>query len=62
LQRQRVLHATLVNRDARRIDSIAPAAVYPGEEELQALVEGVLRVLRGEEPAPSLDCSLAASV
>jgi butyrate kinase len=28
---------------------IAPVAVYPGEDELQALVEGVLRVLCGEE-------------
>jgi butyrate kinase len=30
---------------------IAPVAVYPGEDELQALAEGVLRVLCGEEPA-----------
>jgi len=30
---------------------IAPVTVYPGEDELQALAEGVLRVLRGEEPA-----------
>jgi len=28
---------------------IAPIKVYPGEDELQALAEGVLRVLRGEE-------------
>ncbi len=28
---------------------IAPITVYPGEDELQALTEGVLRVLRGEE-------------
>jgi len=28
---------------------IAPVKVYPGEDELQALTEGVLRVLRGEE-------------
>jgi butyrate kinase len=28
---------------------IAPVTVYPGEDELQALTEGVLRVLRGEE-------------
>jgi butyrate kinase len=28
---------------------IAPINVYPGEDELQALAEGVLRVLRGEE-------------
>jgi butyrate kinase len=30
---------------------IAPVAVYPGEDELQALAEGVLRVLNGEELA-----------
>jgi butyrate kinase len=30
---------------------IAPLAVYPGEDELQALAEGVLRVLCGEELA-----------
>ena len=30
---------------------IAPIALYPGEDELQALTEGVLRVLRGEEKA-----------
>jgi butyrate kinase len=28
---------------------IAPMKVYAGDDELQALVEGVLRVLRGEE-------------
>ena len=31
------------------IDWIAPVVTYPGEDELQALAEGVLRVLRGEE-------------
>lgn len=30
---------------------IAPVHVYPGEDELQALAEGALRVLRGEEAA-----------
>jgi butyrate kinase len=33
---------------------IAPITVYPGEDELQALAEGVLRVLRGEEQARCL--------
>jgi butyrate kinase len=33
---------------------IAPVAVYPGEEELLALAEGALRVLRGEETARRL--------
>lgn len=36
-------------RDA--VGWIAPVTVYPGEDELQALAEGVLRVLCGEEPA-----------
>jgi len=31
------------------VEWIAPLVVYPGEDELQALAEGVLRVLRGEE-------------
>jgi butyrate kinase len=31
------------------VDWIAPVTVYAGEDELQALTEGVLRVLRGEE-------------
>jgi len=38
---------------------IAPMIVYPGEDELQALAEGALRVLRGEEEARELaaeDC------
>jgi len=29
---------------------LAPIEIYPGEDELQALTEGVLRVLRSEEP------------
>jgi butyrate kinase len=33
------------------IDWIAPITVYPGEDELQALAEGVFRVLNGEEQA-----------
>ncbi len=45
-----------------RIDWIAPVAIYPGEDELQALVEGVLRVLRGEESARSFGWTLAATV
>ncbi|MBA4548527.1 butyrate kinase [Thermoactinomyces intermedius] len=34
-----------------RVDWIAPVHVVPGENELQALVEGTLRVVRGEEEA-----------
>ena len=33
---------------------IAPIAVYPGEDELRALMEGALRVLRREEPSRTL--------
>ncbi|MGE5560095.1 MAG: butyrate kinase [Chloroflexota bacterium] len=32
-----------------RTEWIAPVLIYPGEEELRALVEGALRVLRGQE-------------
>lgn len=32
-----------------RVEYIAPVTVYPGEDELQALAEGGLRVLRNEE-------------
>jgi butyrate kinase len=33
---------------------IAPIVIYPGEDELQALVEGALRVLRGEEQSRTM--------
>jgi butyrate kinase len=36
------------------IEWIAPVVVYAGEDELQALAEGALRVLRGEEQAREL--------
>ena len=35
----------------KRVGWIAPVRLYPGEDELQALAEGALRVLRGEEEA-----------
>jgi butyrate kinase len=35
----------------QRVDSLAPVHVFPGEDELLALMQGVLRVLRGEEAA-----------
>ena len=44
----------LVSRLRKYIDWIAPVAVYPGEDELQALAEGVFRVLDGEEQAKRL--------
>ncbi|HAF50394.1 MAG TPA: butyrate kinase, partial [Synergistaceae bacterium] len=34
-----------------RVSFIAPVYVRPGEEEMQALVQGALRVLRGVEAA-----------
>jgi butyrate kinase len=34
---------------------IAPLAVYPGEDELAAMADGVLRVLRGEEQVQELE-------
>jgi len=39
----------LANWIRSRVEFIATVLVYPGEDELQALVEGALRVLRGEE-------------
>jgi butyrate kinase len=42
--------ARLVAAVQAAVGWIAPVAVYPGEDELQALAEGVLRVLCGEEP------------
>ncbi|MCD6454299.1 MAG: butyrate kinase [Candidatus Aminicenantes bacterium] len=41
----------LVKNLRRRIEFIAPVHVYPGEDELRALTEGALRVLKGEEQA-----------
>lgn len=35
----------------QRVGLIAPVKVYPGEDEMSALVNGALRVLRGEESA-----------
>jgi butyrate kinase len=36
---------------SKRVNWIADVAVYPGENELQALAEGAVRVLKGEEQA-----------
>mgnify|MGYP003759335255 CR=1 FL=1 len=41
--------ARLTQWIAERVGFIAPVKVYPGEDELRALVEGVLRVLRNQE-------------
>jgi len=39
----------LVERLRAYLEWIAPIVVYPGEDELQALAEGVFRVLDGQE-------------
>lgn len=44
---------TLIEWIKERTSFIAPIEVYPGEDELQALCEGGLRVLNGEEQALS---------
>jgi butyrate kinase len=33
----------------RRVEFIGPVLVYPGEDEMQALAEGALRALKGDE-------------
>lgn len=43
--------AEVVEAVSRRVAWIAPVEVMPGEDELRALAEGALRVLRGEETA-----------
>ena len=43
--------APVVEAVRRRVAWIAPVHVFPGEDELRALAEGALRVLRGEERA-----------
>lgn len=41
----------LCERTAKRVAFIAPLKVYAGEDEMQALAEGALRVVNGEEKA-----------
>ncbi|MBQ6401992.1 MAG: butyrate kinase [Firmicutes bacterium] len=41
----------LMSELREQVEWIAPVTVYPGEEEMQSLAFGVLRVLRGEEEA-----------
>jgi butyrate kinase len=41
----------VVNRLIEQIEWIAPITIYPGEDELRALADGVFRVLDGEEEA-----------
>ena len=40
-----------VDAISEMVSWIAPITVYPGEDELLALAQGALRVLKGEEPA-----------
>jgi len=40
-----------INLIKERVDFIAPVMVYPGEDEMEALVYGAYRVLKGEEKA-----------
>jgi butyrate kinase len=51
----------LVSGLRKYIEWIAPITVYPGEDELQALAEGVFRVLNGEEPAKQLETQVRAA-
>jgi butyrate kinase len=44
----------LISMLSEYVSWIAPITAYPGEDELQALVEGALRVLRREEQSRTL--------
>ena len=44
----------LTDAIAESVDWIAPVKVFAGEDELRALAEGALRVLRQEEPGPRI--------
>lgn len=46
-----VYSGELVAAISKKVSFIAPVAVYPGEEEMEALAAGALRVLRGKEQA-----------
>ncbi|MBM4465893.1 MAG: butyrate kinase [Chloroflexi bacterium] len=41
----------LMNWIVERVEWIAPVMIYPGEDEMLAMAQGALRVLRGEEKA-----------
>jgi len=49
----------LVTKLRTCIEWIAPITIYPGEDELRAIAEGVFRVLNGEEQARRLENYLA---
>jgi butyrate kinase len=47
-----IAHSTLLmSWIEERVRFIAPVVIYPGEDEMRALAQGALRVLRGEEQA-----------
>ncbi|HXS77480.1 MAG TPA: butyrate kinase [Terracidiphilus sp.] len=48
----------LIGKFRKYIEWIAPVTVYPGEDELQSIAEGVFRVLLCEEQAKRLDAHL----
>ncbi len=51
-----IAHSALMTGWIRqRVGFIAPVEVYPGENELESLANGALRVLRGEEEAREYD-------
>jgi butyrate kinase len=52
----------LVSKLRKYIEWIAPITVYPGEDELQALAEGVFRVLNGEEQARRLETHTQSAI
>ena len=52
----------MVSRLRKYIEWIGPITVYPGEDELQALAEGVFRVLNGEEQARRLETHSLSAV
>ena len=50
----------LVSLLSESVSWIAPITVYPGEDELQALMEGALRVRRHEEQSRTLALGCSA--
>jgi butyrate kinase len=53
--------ARLTKAICERVEFIAPVHFYPGEDELQALAEGALRVLTGEEQAKEYTAQASAA-
>ena len=52
-----IAHSAMITGWIREmVEFIAPVAVLAGENELESLALGALRVLRGEETAREYDC------